>query len=289
MSLTTPELMAAKTAVNPKKHDPKSGISKMLEKNHAEQINSFEKIFLAQMTHQDPLNPMDNNEFASSIMMFHSTAQQSKMNEHLEQINLNHMKAQTAAAKSYLNKEVEYQGDEFTFEGDEEKFNFTMPDNVDQAQLAIIDAAGKGVTAFPLATEVGLKNFTWNGSLQDRPDIKMPSGQYHAKVIAQTKEGQAIEVPITFSGVVRKIGFHEEASEFALLVKNTPIEISDMTTVSKPASSALTSISQKYDALAAYLKEKLDTPVLASEVPELSATIDPGMGNGQETGMPISN
>lgn len=244
----------------------KAALSKVLDKSREDQLKVFEKMFLAQVQHQDPLNPMSTNDLTQNIMTFHSAAQQSRMNELLEQINENHIKSQAVAAKSYLNKEVEYQGREFTYEGGSETISFIMPDNIQEAQLAIVDANGAGVTAFPISTDAGAKTFSWDGSVNGRSDLKVPAGQYQVAVLAKNKEDKAIDVPVTFKGVVREIGYHDAASEFALLVKNTPIEMSNISSVRKAPASELISISQgvqeqikRYDELSGYLKDKLES------------------------------
>lgn len=244
----------------------KAALSQVLDKSREDQLKVFEKMFLTQIKHQDPLNPMSTNDLTQNIMTFHSAAQQSRMNELLEQINANHIKSQAVAAKSYLNKEVEYEGREFTHdEGSETTMSFTLPDNVKEAQLVIVDAKGAGVTSFPLSVDVGSKTFSWDGSVNGRSDFKVPSGQYQVAVIAKNKEDKTVDIPVTFKGVVREIGYHDAAGEFALLVKNTPVEMSSISKVRKSFPSELSGISQdmreqikRYDELSEYLKEKLE-------------------------------
>lgn len=254
----------------------KPGLSQILDKNHAEQLKAFQQLLITKMKHPgDPLNPKSDGDFTQTLIMFNSVAQQSKMNENLEQINLNHMKDRAILAENYLNREIEYRGNEFTFEGKDESLTFSIPDNIAQAQLAIADAAGAGVTVFPLAADAGVKNFIWNGSINGHPDRQVPAGQYQAKVIAETKDGQMLEVPITLKGTVRQIGFHEESNEFALLVNNTPIRLSDVRVVSKPPSAQLTRLNdgiqeqiKKYDELSEYLKDKLNSTLPVNEIRE---------------------
>jgi len=261
--------MASSLAQSPlamgKKDKGKAALSKVLDKSREDQLKVFEKMFLTQVQHQDPLNPMSTNELTQNIMTFHSAAQQSRMNELLEQINANHIKSQAVAAKSYLNKEVEYQGREFTFEGGDESISFLMPDNIQEAQIAIVDANGAGVTTFPVSVDAGAKTFSWDGSINGRSDFKVPAGQYQVAVVAKNKEAQAIDIPVTLRGTVRKIGYHDESNEFALLVKNTPVEMSNVSSVRKLPASELISISQgveeqikRYDELTGYLKNKLE-------------------------------
>lgn len=251
----------------------KPGLSQILDKSHSDQLKAFQQLLITKMKHPgDPLNPKNDGDFTQTLIMFNGVAQQSKMNENLEQMNLNHTKDRAIMAEGYLNREVEYRGNEFTFEGGDEILTFSLPDNITQAQLAITDAAGAGVTVFPLAAEAGIKNFIWNGSINDETNRQVPPGQYQAKVIAQTHEGQVLEMPMTLKGTVRKIGFHEESNDFALLVKNTPIKLSDVSVVSKPPSPQLTSLNigmqeqiKKYDDLSLYLKDKLKSESSVTE------------------------
>lgn len=268
------EMWAAHKGLKAAKKEQKAGIAKMLEKTNGEQFKAFEKMFLAQVKCQGIDNHMDVNQFAQSINMLYSTAQQTKMNEHLENINKNYLKQQSIAAKGYLNKMVEYEGSEFTFDGSPQEFQFTLPDDVQAAQLNIVDAEGKAVTAFPISLEPGqkgLRKWSWDGSLFGHPEEQVGQGQYHAAIVATSKEGKPIDVPLTLNGVVRKIGYHQEAGEFALLVKNTAIEFSDIKSSSRMPSSELLMLSQqmhdqmkKYDELRNYLQQNLGASVSSS-------------------------
>lgn len=261
------------SAVKNDKTLQKPGLSQILDKSHSDQLKAFQQLLITKMKHPgDPLNPKNDGDFTQTLIMFNGVAQQSKMNENLEQMNLNHSKDRAIMAEGYLNREVEYRGNEFTFEGNDETLTFSMPDNIAQAQLAITDAAGAGVTVFPLAAEAGVKNFVWNGSINGVLDKKVPAGQYQAKVIAQTQDGQVLEMPMTLKGTVRKIGFHEESNDFALLVKNTPVKLSDISVVSKPPSPQLMNLNagmqeqiKKYDELSLYLKDKLNSQTSVTE------------------------
>jgi flagellar hook assembly protein FlgD len=261
------------SAVKNDKTLQKPGLSQILDKSHSDQLKAFQQLLITKMKHPgDPLNPKNDGDFTQTLIMFNGVAQQSKMNENLEQMNLNHTKDRAIMAEGYLNREVEYRGNEFTFEGNDETLTFSMPDNIAQAQLAITDAAGAGVTVFPLAAEAGVKNFIWNGSINGEPNKQVSAGQYQAKVIAQTQDGQVLEMPMTLKGTVRKIGFHEESKDFALLVKNTPVKLSDVSVVSKPPSPQLMNLNagmqeqiKKYDELSLYLKDKLNDQTSVTE------------------------
>ena len=49
--------------------------------------DDFLKMFLAQLNHQDPLNPMDSTQFSAQLAQFSSLEQLFNINETLETIN----------------------------------------------------------------------------------------------------------------------------------------------------------------------------------------------------------
>lgn len=240
----------------------KSAFSQILDKQRDEQMDIFLRMFLTQVQHQDPMKPMDPNEMSRSLMSFHSVAQQSKMNDNLEKMIASQERQEAMAAKSYLNKEIQYHGDEFTFDGVGSEISLTWPQNAEGAKLIILDAGNNPITHIDVTAESALKPIRWDGSDIRNPEFKFPAGQYHAKFFAQDKEGNQFTVPLIQKGVVNQIGYNTEGDEYALLVGGTPVSISDVASIRKLPSSELVTLTKRNDEVFNIVNERLPQKVI---------------------------
>ena len=77
------------------------------EKNKSESSldkDSFLKLLVAQMTHQDPTNPMQDTEFVAQLATFNSLEQQINTNKNLETL----VQLNSSSAVGYIGRLVSY-------------------------------------------------------------------------------------------------------------------------------------------------------------------------------------
>lgn len=223
----------------------RSALTKMLEKSRDEQYNVFMKMFLAQVKNQNPDNPMSTHEMTQSVMSFFSAAEQAQTNKLLKNSNDMKVKEQMAAAKSYLNKEIVYEGDVMKFEGDPEDIQLMMPTDVKEAELVILDANLMRVKTIPLSPETGTQRHTWDGTSDQNPKKKVDPGIYYTKVMGIDKKEQNLDIPTILKGTVRQVSYQEDEGEFLLLVKDDiGVEVDNLISVRKPASQELMDLSK---------------------------------------------
>jgi flagellar basal-body rod modification protein FlgD len=227
----------------------RSVLTKMLDKSRDEQYNVFMKMFLAQVKNQNPDNPMSTHEMTQSVMSFFSAAEQAQTNKLLKQGNDMRIKEQMATAKSYLNKDIVYEGKVMRFEGEAEEIQLMMPADIKEAELVILDANQKLVKTIPLNITPGKQITTWDGTSDTHDDIKVAPGIYYTLVRAHDGREKNIEIPTILKGRVRQISYQEEDGEFLLLVKDDiGVEVDDLISVRKPVSEELLGLSKNMQA-----------------------------------------
>lgn len=106
--------------------------------------DEFIKLFLAQLRYQDPLQPLNNEEFLAQLAQFASLAQTKKTNQ-----GINNLVAMNSATQSIelLEKQVELIGDEMTVAGTVSAVNFTPAG----PRLTVTTADGNVLTDVPLS------------------------------------------------------------------------------------------------------------------------------------------
>ncbi|AIK96867.1 flagellar hook assembly protein FlgD [Candidatus Odyssella acanthamoebae] len=276
MGRTEAELKS-KTAAKEVTKD-RSVLTKMLDKSRDEQYNVFMKMFLAQVKNQNPDNPMSTHEMTQSVMSFFSAAEQAQTNKLLKQGNDMRMKEQMATAKSYLNKDIVYEGNVVRFEGDAEEIQLMMPAEVKEAELVILDANQKQVKTIPLSIEPGKQTKTWDGTSDANAETKVAPGIYYTLVRAHNIREKNMEIPTILKGRVRQISYQEENGEFLLLVKDDiGVEVDDLISVRKPVSEEFVGLRKnmqeqirQYEELTNILKGQFqsDASSFANSIPE---------------------
>lgn len=248
-------------------HKERSALTNMLDKSRDEQYNVFMKMFLAQVKNQNPDDPMSTHEMTQSVMSFFSSAEQAQTNKLLKQSNDMKVKEQMASAKSYLNKEIVYEGNVVKFEGDPESIQLTLPGGIKEAELVILDANLARVKTMRLTPEQGLKNLKWDGTSDRFPDHKVNQGMYYAKVMAVDTKGKDVDIPTVLRGTVKQVSYQDEQGDFLLLVKDdVGVELDNLISVRKPTSPELLGLSENmqeqirhYEELTKFLKGQFQT------------------------------
>lgn len=79
--------------------------------------DAFLKMFMAQMTNQNPLNPMDNTEFTAQLAQFSSLEQLTKIAAAMEGIGRMEAAFKEGQMVDYIGKEVTISGNQIPVSG----------------------------------------------------------------------------------------------------------------------------------------------------------------------------
>jgi flagellar basal-body rod modification protein FlgD len=136
-------------------------------------FNTFLKMLTTQLKNQDPLNPMDNSEYAVQLATFSGVEQQVKTNTLLESLGAQLGLSGLSTYAGWVGKEaradmpVSYSGTPVTLAA--------QPDpKADSAELVVTDAAGGVVARQPVPLDAD--SVAWTGL--DPSGVPMPKGRY---------------------------------------------------------------------------------------------------------------
>ncbi len=166
----------------------------------AENFDTFLMLLITQLENQDPLAPMDTNEFTSQIVQFASVEQEIASNTNLERLIALQRSNQAAAAVGYLGKRIEAEGDTTALIDGYAEWNYGLPEKADTVSLMIVDELGNQVFQSPGPTDLGAHQFIWNGL--DSAGNPVPDGLYTLSVTANGSDGNAIATTMTVVGQV---------------------------------------------------------------------------------------
>ena len=164
-------------------------------------FDQFLRLLTTQLQNQDPLSPMDTNEFTSQLVQFSQVEQQIKTNSNLENLLAMQTLNMTALGVSFIGKFVEVDGNTFTAQGDTDTtLSYFLPAAASSGALTIKDADGKVVYSTDIEKTAGRHDLTWNGL--DKDGQPVPTGEYTVTVTALGSENQSLSVTTSVPGYV---------------------------------------------------------------------------------------
>src|SRR5471030_1633765 len=128
----------------------------------ASNFTTFLQLLTTQLKNQDPLSPMDTNQFTQQLVEFASVEQQMKSNSSLTTLVSLEQAAQSTSALALVGATVVVDGS--TTQLSNGKANWSL--NVSKpatATVTIKDATGQTAYTSTFGVNPGTQNFTWDG------------------------------------------------------------------------------------------------------------------------------
>lgn len=202
--------------------------------------DAFLKMFMAQMTNQNPLDPMDNTEFTAQLAQFSSLEQLTQINTNLKGLSSLTDAITQSQALSYLGKEVTLSGNQLPLNnGVAGATTFSLANSA-TVKVSIADSSGKVVATKSLGTmSAGEQSYTWDGLKSD--GTAAADGTYTVTITATDGDGGTVKVSNqTVSGKVT--GFKKGSDGVTYLMAGVAwAKISDVVSVNEPKSSSSSS------------------------------------------------
>lgn len=166
----------------------------------AQNFTAFLTLLTTQLKNQNPLEPLDTNQFTQQLVQFAQVEQQMNMNASLTSMIDGQRAMQTSAAMSFLGNKVRVAGDTAKLEaGKTAAWTYTSA-KAATATINIKNAAGAVVYTSNLTIGAGQQQVIWDG--RDNNGNMMPAGDYKIAITAKDASGQSVAVSTEVEGVV---------------------------------------------------------------------------------------
>lgn len=177
---------------------------------------AFLKLLVAQISHQDPLNPMQGTEFVTQLSQFSIVEQSIQQTAHLSMLSQQLTGLSNGEASALVGKQVSMRGKSIAYDGSSATAaNVTLSSPATKVTAVIRDASGGVVRTLELgASRGGAVSVQWDG----RDDAGQPAaaGSYSFEVKAVDAQGAPVEVSQDVTGVVTKVSFEKGYPELVL-------------------------------------------------------------------------
>jgi flagellar basal-body rod modification protein FlgD len=184
-------------------------------------FNTFLTLLTTQLQNQDPLSPLDTNQFTQQLVSFSEVEQQINTNTNLTQlIQLQNVNEQIAALP-LIGQTIQYQGATAPLVNGSATFSYNLPSPANSVGLVVQNAQGQVVYTTTGATAAGNNTFTWNG--QTAGGGTAPPGAYTLQVVALGPNNASIPATVTASGPVSAITTSNGQATFNVSGVQVPI------------------------------------------------------------------
>ncbi len=140
-------------------------------------FETFLRLLTAQMENQDPLNPVDSQDFATQLATFSGVEQQVKTNDLLESLSASMLNSSFGQMASWVGMEAKVAAP-VQFDGSAITLFPSFPSGSDTAQLIVRASNGAEVQRLPI--DPSLAEVEWAGVADSGSPL--PSGQYSFEV-----------------------------------------------------------------------------------------------------------
>jgi flagellar basal-body rod modification protein FlgD len=167
----------------------------------ASNFQTFLTLLTTQLQHQNPLDPLDTNQFTAQLVQFAGIEQQMKQNEQLTSLINIEKSAQSTQALVYVGNMVAVDGSSQKFDGSA-TWNLNSPVTT-TAKITITDSTGATAYSGTFSMNKGNASFMWDGKGND--GAQWPAGTYKMTATYKDSSGKDVAIPTEIQGVVDSV------------------------------------------------------------------------------------
>lgn len=176
--------------------------------------DDFLRLLIAQLEAQDPLEPMDAQDFSAQLAQFSTLEQITNVNDHLKDIKAFEQALSNASALALIGKKIDAPGDVIDFKtGEPATLRYLLGAEASKVTIDIFDLSGKLVNTLTLgAQSAGGQQTAWAGT--DSAGNPLAAGEYTFRVNAEDASGNPVSALTLSQGLVTDVLF-ENGQAFA--------------------------------------------------------------------------
>jgi flagellar basal-body rod modification protein FlgD len=180
-----------------------SGVAGTIDNTEiASNFTTFLQLLTTQLKNQNPLDPLDTNQFTQQLVQFAGVEQQMKSNDQLASLVSLEKSAQASSALAYVGSTVVVDGSTSPLANGNATWtlNVTKPST---ATITIKDSTGQTAYTGTYGVNPGNRQFVWNGVGND--GRVWPAGNYTLTATALDANQQSVGISTEVQAVVDSV------------------------------------------------------------------------------------
>lgn len=184
-------------------------------------FTTFLQLLTTQLKNQNPLDPLDTNQFTQQLVQFAQVEQQLKSNDQLSALVGLQETAQQTQALAFVGMKVAVEGKTADLKNSKATwgFNVTKPAT---ATVNIVNSAGSTVYTGTFSVNAGAQEFVWDG--RNNAGVLQTEGTYTLSVTAKDANGQTTAASTETVGVVDSVDMTKKPPVLSIAGKDYTLD-----------------------------------------------------------------
>ena len=167
----------------------------------ADNFQTFLTLLTTQLQNQNPLDPLDTNQFTQQLVQFAGVEQQLKSNDQLKALIALEKSSQSTNALIYVGNTVAVDGSTQKFDGSA-TWNLKAEKST-TAAITITNSVGQTVYSGNFALTDAKASFVWDGKGND--GTQWPAGTYKMTATGKDSTGKDVGIATEIQGIVDSV------------------------------------------------------------------------------------
>ncbi len=200
--------------------------------NLTETFDDFLTLLTTQLQYQDPLEPLDTNQFTEQLVQFANVEQAINTNTKLDQLIAAQGGNELTGALDYIGKTVTVEGTGLDLVDGGATLAYDLSGAASAVTVLVLDSLGQPVASLKGPSGTGPQEIVWDG--KDDQGNQLPDGTYVFSV--QAVDAQGDPVALKQGSVGRVSGLELVNGEVILTVGSLQVTLNQILSVREPAS-----------------------------------------------------
>ena len=197
-------------------------------KTIAGNFDAFLLLLTTQLKNQNPMEPLDTNQFTQQLVQFASVEQQIKSNETLHSLLTSSKSSIVSSASNFVGMNITADGATTQLSDGRAEWKLNLA-RAGSGTITIKDQSGSVVATDSKTLSAGSQSYVWDGKTST--GLPAPSGNYTITVTARDVSGGAVTVKTEIAGRVDSVDMAGDSP--VLVVGSTRVPLENVKTIDR--------------------------------------------------------
>jgi flagellar basal-body rod modification protein FlgD len=221
MTTTSSAIMTNPTAASVANTSSSASLANTGSQQLAGNFDTFLQLLTTQLQNQDPLDPLDTDQFTEQLVEFASVEQQVDMNTNLQTLISLQQTSEDTAAMQFIGSSVTLSGNTATLSSTSSATWSISSPSPATGTVTVTNASGQVAYTGTVSLNSGNNSFGWNG--QGSNGVAWPAGTYTLSVNATGANGQPVTTTSQVQGVVSGVNLSQSPPQLMIGGQSYPI------------------------------------------------------------------